>query len=140
MQESSWDVSGIGREREDEATLGLVCFESQYHTAVVTVTEGEPVVSVTIDKKNAKRITSMMAGLARSIPKQFTDYIHVKEATSDGFILAYRMSPAIHRICGEAERLETLRAFKKHLNSIGTSLQETRAWLNKADTWNNYLA
>ena len=126
-------------EDQDEAALGLVCFESQYHTAVVTVREGEPVVSVSIDKKNAKPITSMMAGLARSIPNQFTDYIHVKEATSDGFILAYRISPAIYRICGEAERVEVLRAFKKHLESIGMSLQETRNWLKKADTWNDYL-
>ena len=44
--------------------------------------EGEAVVAVVIDKKKAKPITSMMAGLARSMPNQFTDYIHVKEATS----------------------------------------------------------
>ena len=126
-------------EDQDEAAKGLICFTTQYHTAVITVREGEPVVAVGIDKKKSKAITSMMAGLARSIPNQFTDFIHVKEATSDGFILAYRVSPTIYRICGEAERVEILRGFKKHLSSIRASLKETHDWLKKADTWNKYL-
>ena len=125
-------------EDQDEAELGLICFQAKYNTAVITVAEGKPV-AVCIDKKRSKAITSMMAGLARSIPNQFTDWIHIKEATSDGFILAYRISPTIYRLCGEEERVQILRDFKKHLNSIGTSLNETHGWLKKADAWNKYL-
>ena len=126
-------------EDQDEAALGLICFQANYNTAVITVTEGKPVVTVGIDKKKSKATTSMMAGLARSIPNQFTDWIHVKEATSDGFILAYRISPTIYRLCGEEERVKILCDFKKHLISIGTSLKETNDWLKKADVWNKYL-
>ena len=125
-------------EDQDEAALGLICFQANYNTAVVTVAEGKPV-AVCIDKKKSKTVTSMMAGLARSIPNQFTDWIHIKEATSDGFILAYRISPTIYRLCGEEERVQILRGFKKHLNSIRTSLMATQDWLKKADTWNKYL-
>ena len=86
--------------------------------------EGEAVVAIVIDKKKAKPITSMMAGLARSIPNQFTDYIHVKEATSDGFILAYRISLASYIPYLWSSRTSTdsiRRELEKHLLSIGTS-------------------
>ena len=135
----------VSEEEEDqnEAAKGLICFEAKYYTAVATVREcnvtGKPVVAVGIDKKNPKIITSMMAGLARSIPNQFTDWIHAREATSDGFILAYRIAPTIYRLCGAPERVRILRAFKQHLISVGTSLKETTEWPRKANVWNNFL-
>jgi hypothetical protein len=137
----------VSEEEEDqnEAAKGLICFEAKYYTAVITTSmsernvAGKSVVAVGIDKRNPKIITSMMAGLARSIPNQFTDWIHAREATSDGFILAYRISPTIYRLCGAAERVRILRAFKQHLISIGTSLKETTEWLRKANLWNSYL-
>ena len=135
----------VSEEEEDqnEAAKGLICFEAKYYAAVITVSErnvaGKSVVAVGIDKKNPKIITSMMAGLARSIPNQFTDWVHAREATSDGFILAYRISPTIYRLCGAPERVRVLRAFKQHLISIGTSLEETTEWLRKANVWNSFI-
>ena len=67
----------VGSRVDVAVTAALVIF-----LLILTVREGEAVVAVVIDKQKAKPITSMMAGLARSIRNQFTDYIHVKEATS----------------------------------------------------------
>ena len=125
-------------EDQDEAAKGLVCFEAKYHTVLVTSRDSDGIVAVSVDR-TPKAIQIMMTGLARSVPNQFTDYIFVKEATSDGFILDYRISPLIYRVCKEPERVMLLRDFKTHLSSIRKSLKETQAWLQKADSWNKSL-
>lgn len=125
-------------EDQDEAAKGLICFETRYHTVRIEYAEITSVVALSIDK-NTRPVQSMLPGLAKSIPNQFTDWIHVKEATSDGFILAYRISPSLYRLCGEEERVEILRGFKKHLISIKSSLKGTHDWLKKAETWNEHV-
>eukprot|EP00563_Minutocellus_polymorphus_P004040 CAMPEP_0181043120 /NCGR_PEP_ID=MMETSP1070-20121207/12534_1 /TAXON_ID=265543 /ORGANISM="Minutocellus polymorphus, Strain NH13" /LENGTH=449 /DNA_ID=CAMNT_0023121419 /DNA_START=152 /DNA_END=1501 /DNA_ORIENTATION=+ len=117
---------------------GLILFEAAYHSVLITAKDDEDTVTASIVKSN-KPVQSMMPGLAKSIPAQFSDWIFSKEATADGFILAYRISPTLYRLCGEAERVKLLRDFKKHVSSLGKSLTETHQWLQKAATWNKHL-